>query len=303
MVPASHRGSAAAGRQLRGRGRGRGHRGRPYPSKPPLPGCGKGEPDFKPVAFVHVNKAGGTAMRAVLFKHAGHQLLESLVPGAAHYLRSLKPPSRWFHASASLQQAAVGQAKWEESYTFGLVRNPFARQVSMFHFLLGEVSCMRPIGVRPEHCEKRMLPPGGEAWLADPEQAKLRFRKWLHDMRQAFPPGTKDAHFFGSRSHGNEHDSWFNASQISWMVDGQGRQLVDEIIRLEDLDAAWPQLQRKICGLRGVVAGDNGLRRNPSKHVHYSHYYDDETRRIMEEYMAVDLQRFGYTFETKPTSN
>ena len=268
-----------------------------FPIKPPAPGCGAGQPDFRSVGFVHVNKAGGTAMRAVLMKNAGHQLLERLVPSAASYLRARH--ARWFHASASLQRAAVGAAKWEESYTFGLVRNPYARQVSMFHFLLGEVSCSRPIGQRAEHCELRKLPAPG-AWLRDPEQSKLKFRQWLHDMRAAFPPGSKDAHLFGSRSHGNEADGWFNASQTSWLVDARGSELVNEVIRLEDLEAAWPRLQRAICGLRGVAYADNGLRKNPSRHTHYSYYYDDAARRIVDEYMAIDLQRFGYAFETEP---
>ena len=114
------------------------------PAKPPAAGCAQEQPDYKPVGFVHVNKAGGTAMRAVLMKHAGHQMLERMVPGAASYLRGLQPPSRWFHASASLQRSAVGQARWQASYTFGLVRNPFARQLSMFTFLLQESACKLP---------------------------------------------------------------------------------------------------------------------------------------------------------------
>jgi len=55
-----------------------------------------------------------------------------------------------------------------------------------------------------------------------------------------------------------------------------------------------------VCGLRGVAATDGGLRKNPSRHAHYSHYYDAATRRIVDEYMAVDLLRFGYTFESQP---
>ena len=33
-------------------------------------------------------------------------------------------------------------------------------------------------------------------------------------------------------------------------------------------------------------------------HHPIAYYYDDATRRIVDEYMAVDLQRFGYAFET-----
>ena len=80
--------------------------------------------------------------------------------------------------------------------------------------------------------------------------------------------------------------------------------MVNEVIRLEDLDAAWPRLQAKVChaarvglrlglrpnlalplplpltlnpapnpitkvcGLKGVTATDGGLRKNPSPRAH-----------------------------------
>ena len=171
------RGMRGRMRMMRG-GRGRGGAmmlGGSAP-KPVAAGCHAGEAQYKPAAFVHVNKAGGTAMRAILFRHASHQMVERLAPEGSRYLRSLQPPARWFHASASLQRKAVGEARWRDAYTFGLVRNPYARQVSMFHFLLGEVSCARPIGQRPEHCELRKLPEPGP-WLKDPRLAAPRFRK------------------------------------------------------------------------------------------------------------------------------
>ena len=35
-----------------------------------------------------------------------------------------------------------------------------------------------------------------------------------------------------------------------------------------------------------------------SSHAHYSEYYDEKTRRIVEAYVGADLRAFGYTFET-----
>ena len=103
----------------------------------------------------------------------------------------------------------------------------------MFHFLLQEASCNRPVGSRPIHCEQRRLPAPG-TWLSDPAESGARFRAWLRDMRATFPPGSRNAHFFGSRSHGNENDAWFNASQLSWLVGPDGRTiLVDDVIKLE----------------------------------------------------------------------
>ena len=65
-------------------------------------------------------------------------------------------------------------------------------------------------------------------WLHDPVRAGEEFRKWLHALRAAFPPRTKDAHFFGARSHGNELEPWFDASQLSWLVDAKNRSLVNK---------------------------------------------------------------------------
>ena len=62
---------------------------------------------------------------------------------------------------------------------------------------------------------------------------------------------------------------------------------VPQVIRLEDLEAKWPGLQARVCGVRGVAASDGGLRRNPSRHAHYSHYYDAATRRIVDECAAI----------------
>ena len=150
-------------------------------------------------------------MRARLYRHARHQLLEATSADAGARMRSLG--ARFFHASASLQRQAVGEAAWRSAYTFALVRNPYARQVSMFHFLLAEASCNRPIGLRPAHCEQRKLPAPGP-WLANHAEAVRRFRAWLHDMAAAFPVQSRDAHLFGARSHGNERDSWYNATQV-----------------------------------------------------------------------------------------
>ena len=260
--------------------------------------CAKGRPAYRPVAFVHINKAGGTAMRARLYSRARHQLLEAT--DAASLARMRKLGSRFFHASASLQQRALGSSAWEAAYTFALVRNPYARQVSMFFFLLQEAACNKPIGVRPSHCEYRELPATG-SWLRDKPTCIAKFRTWLAKMARKFPPTSREAHLFGARSHGNEVDKWYNASQISWLVDGSGRLLVDEVIRLEDLEAKWPRLQQQICGFaHSPYQEDAELRRNPSSHGHYSEYYDAETRRIVDAYMAADLKAFGYQFEQPP---
>ena len=91
------------------------------------------------------------------------------------------------------------------------------------------------------------------------------------------------------------------ASQTSWFVDARGRNLVNEIIRLEDLEASWPRLQRAICGLKHVGYDEmRTTRTNPSSHGHYADYYDERTRDLVAAYAGPDLTRFGYSFEAEP---
>ena len=104
--------------------------------------------------------------------------------------------------------------------------NPYARQVSMFHFLMAG-NCNRPSP--PISCKERMFPVRGD-WLKDPAQAVPKFRSWLLALRHKFPPGSKKSYLFGSYSHGNARNSWFNASQLSWFVDASGKLLVQKVL-------------------------------------------------------------------------
>ena len=78
----------------------------------------------------------------------------------------------------------------------------------------------------------------------------------------------------------------------------QGTILVNEVIKLEELESRWPALQRRICGFaHSPYAEDAELKRNPSSHGHYSEYYDEATKRLVDQYVGVDLAAFEYTFE------
>ena len=47
---------------------------------------------------------------------------------------------------------------------------------------------------------------------------------WVRHARRTHPPHSAEAwRFTTSDAHGNEQASWFNASQLSWLVDAKGR--------------------------------------------------------------------------------
>ena len=79
--------------------------------------------------------------------------------------------------------------------------------------------------------------------------------------------------------------------QLFHTEDENGEMLADFFIRTEnigeDLNAA--------CSLIGIPF-KSIHHRNKSTHKHYSEYYDDETRQIVAEKFAQDIEYFGYEF-------
>ena len=255
-----------------------------------------------PIGFVHVNKAGGTSMLQTLRAHVRERMLQSHEHGPTgkeNCPDGSCPPStttrgprsrgiHWFHASAYRQQQFVSPSAWDRTFTFALVRNPWARQVSMFYYLLTEGMCSRS----SEACVKRLFPQAGDWVKHDAARGVEEFRSWMARLNATYPPGHKKEYLVGSMGHGNEKDSWFNASQISWLIDSRGKFLVNVVIRLEDLDHVWDRLRQELCAPDMEI-----LRRNPSQHAHYSLYFDSGTKAILDAYMQADIRHFGYKFE------
>jgi hypothetical protein len=80
----------------------------------------------------------------------------------------------------------------------------------------------------------------------------------------------------------------FAAVPQSFWIDGD----VDYLIRFENLNNDFS----KVCQQIGLEPAP--LEKiNPSKHKHYSTYYTDESKKLIEEYYHQDIVRFNYRFE------
>jgi hypothetical protein len=79
--------------------------------------------------------------------------------------------------------------------------------------------------------------------------------------------------------------------QQEFFVDESGELLVDHVGRLENIQEEF-QTICEVIGLDGVSLPH----KNESSHDHYTEYYTEETRELVAEHFAPDIERFDYSY-------
>lgn len=104
------------------------------------------------------------------------------------------------------------------------------------------------------------------------------------------PNAWKEESFWDFIFSGAKHSLSAN-SQLSYMVDTSGNQLVDFIGKYENLQQDFDI----VCDKIGIPK-QQLPHINKTKHKHYTEYYDNETRDFVAEKYAKDIEYFGYEF-------
>jgi hypothetical protein len=83
------------------------------------------------------------------------------------------------------------------------------------------------------------------------------------------------------------------SNQLNWMKDDSGRMLqVDKILRHEEMNETLEPFLRNILKLKNI----NLSRVHPTKHTHYSDYYDTESKILVAEHYQEDIEYFKYKY-------
>lgn len=167
-------------------------------------------------------------------------------------------PRRAKHLSA-LQLRTILEERWERAFSFSLVRNPWAREVSRYWY------------THEDH------EPG---WLAKWWQGAQRkfhglsFPEWVERRRRS------------AKGRGGARN------QLDKLTDQDGRILVDFVGRLENLQADFATVCDRIGVPRVAVPHVNST----GGGARYPAMYDQHTRDVVAELYARDIAAFGYRF-------
>ncbi len=161
------------------------------------------------------------------------------------------------HLTAQEKARQLGRAEWQRRFTFTVVRNPWGKVLSHYRYRVQT----------------------NQSGLRD---AGMTFARWVE-----LAYGLRDPRYY-------DQPRMF-MPQWRWIIDAQGRVLVDYICRFESLEADFAEVCRRIgrvASLPHVKSSvEAGAEREP-----YRACYDERTAAIVAERFREDTEHFGYTF-------
>jgi len=156
------------------------------------------------------------------------------------------------HVPALEKRRRLGEKPWAEKFTFAVVRNPWDRVLSQYAYRIQ----------------------AGK--LGDATQA-VDFDTWVRRAYQEKDPLIcAEALMF--------------SPQLHWLVDENGRIIVDHVARFENLGREFEM----ICNKIGVTASLPRL--NISAHRPYREVYSSASAKIVAEYFQPEIEVFKYRF-------
>ena len=151
-------------------------------------------------------------------------------------------------------------------FRFSFVRNPWDRMVSLYFYLDKQIDLNATF----------------EEYIK-----KLNNKNWLFDTNSSVEKLNID------RQNGLREGTPAELPQFGWLINTKDteNQCMNFIGKFENLQEDFDT----ICDKIGIPK-QQLPHKNATKHKHYTEYYDDETRSIVAEKYAKDIEYFGYKF-------
>lgn len=176
--------------------------------------------------------------------------------------------SKWYnHMPAVEVRDLIGQAVWDSYFKFTIIRNPFDKLISGFYMF--DRAKQKPTNQGPrKRAVKRALNRVILSEKVEGESDIERFRSWIHNGGSII-----------------DRDKYII----------EGKECVDYFIRFENLNDGIQHVCERVSisfDPSMVPTFKKGAR---PRDIKTRDFYDQETRQIVEELYAWELQRFGYS--------
>jgi hypothetical protein len=159
--------------------------------------------------------------------------------------------------AVAIRQVLANDAAFSSYFKFAVVRNPWDRLVSTLAWT-------------------------DQKWARGEELTAAQFNDKVQQAHTALRAAMASGDWRSLSQH--------FYPQCTFIWDAQRRSLVDFVGRYEDLQTSWRQIRERL----GVTA-DLPVRMK-SHHRDYRDYYTPETRRLVGDMYALDVQMFNYEF-------
>ena len=247
--------------------------------------------------FIHIPKNGGSSATSALNSYADvegashHELMEGRTPKNDRIDLSF-----FQHDTASMIKEKLKEQgyDYDSYYKFGIVRNPWSRVVSKWTYWHKLVEQGSTFAYAHYVCDEFKT---FREFIKSDGRGEMRQTDYIFDNNNIqceslknIPPGVK--------------------KRRDWIITRRARTekpfstntlLVDRIVHLENFEQemsdTFDEMQTR-CDFKIEQWTYDLLRsrKNPTKHKHYTEYYDDETREIFAETFAKEIEYFGYKF-------
>lgn len=229
------------------------------------------------VLFVHNPRAAGTAVRLALCSYKGEPQAISRKGTKIKYDRFNRVS---VHSFARDLRRHPKLDKFDSYWRFGVIRDPWARAVSLYQYCQEQVS---PLG------ESYMRVGLWDMSERDKNRAIAEldgkpFSWWLTTWC--------DRHKWSPWQYIGDEKGVFRYDQLSWFTDKDGSDLVHEIYRCEHLSSLRRRLSKKLRTQIEIKP----VNYSTADTDDYADWYDDEARAFIEERFARDIKRFNYSF-------
>jgi chondroitin 4-sulfotransferase 11 len=164
------------------------------------------------------------------------------------------------HSCAKDYQFNLVDTIFQEYFKFTIVRNPWDLIVSLY----GMITERQKAGIKA---------------------TLKRFGKKTYSFEEFVKELVFERHSGGSSFSTNYSHSFTSRCQLNWIKDLTNEICMDYIIRFENLQEDF----NIVCDKIGIPQQELP-HKNASKHKHYTEYYDDETRQIVAEKYAKDIE-------------